>query len=313
MLESMKADRLRLTYLVAQIRDLERLLSALRKERAQTQKRLSAYKYPVLTLPNEITSEIFIHFLPVYPDAPPLVGLELPTTLTHVCHHWREVALATPALWRALKFSDVDNSESYKLIHRISDAWIRRSRSCLLSIDIDIVDPGIFDEIFAETLAAAATRWEHLRIYIPRDSHPKIGRMPLLRSLDLEFEGRDRAVKYDAPKLRTVVLWSGVQNVTLPWARITCLTMNKVGLDQCASILRHTTHLIQYILLPARYLQPHGLLNFPGSHLTLPCLQSLTSESLTLGTRSRQLDSFLSALVVPAFRRLDLQRGIPRC
>ncbi|KAJ7641164.1 hypothetical protein FB45DRAFT_712335, partial [Roridomyces roridus] len=57
---------------------------------------------PVLTLPNEITSEIFVHFLPPYPVCPPMTGLDSPTSLTHICRQWREIALATPKLWRAI-------------------------------------------------------------------------------------------------------------------------------------------------------------------------------------------------------------------
>ncbi|KAJ6504124.1 hypothetical protein C8R47DRAFT_177927 [Mycena vitilis] len=56
------------------------------------------------TLPNEITSEIFLHFLPVYPRCPPLTGNLSPTCLTHICRRWREIALTTPALWRAMPF-----------------------------------------------------------------------------------------------------------------------------------------------------------------------------------------------------------------
>ncbi|KAJ7700511.1 hypothetical protein B0H17DRAFT_925554, partial [Mycena rosella] len=54
--------------------------------------------YPVLTLPTEITSRIFVHCLPKHrrvrpsPTTPPL-------TLAQICRHWREVALSTCQLW----------------------------------------------------------------------------------------------------------------------------------------------------------------------------------------------------------------------
>ncbi|KAF7376699.1 F-box domain-containing protein [Mycena sanguinolenta] len=72
----MEADRVLLMDLAAQILDVERSPSELR---AEQQERLDAYKYPVLTLSNEVISEIFVHFLPVYPSA---TGLASPTTLT---------------------------------------------------------------------------------------------------------------------------------------------------------------------------------------------------------------------------------------
>ncbi|KAJ7834594.1 hypothetical protein B0H13DRAFT_1467448, partial [Mycena leptocephala] len=83
----------------AEILDLERSLFALRNEKALLQHRLDSYKYPVLTLPNEIVSEIFIHFLPIYPFCPPLTGILSPNLLTQICRRWREIALATPGLW----------------------------------------------------------------------------------------------------------------------------------------------------------------------------------------------------------------------
>jgi hypothetical protein len=89
-------DRTRLAEIKTQIRDLERSLAELRAEKTLVQERLSSCTYPVLTLPNEIVSKIFIHFLPLRPLCPPLTGRLSPTTLTQICRHWREVAHATP-------------------------------------------------------------------------------------------------------------------------------------------------------------------------------------------------------------------------
>ncbi|KAJ6562466.1 hypothetical protein B0H19DRAFT_1144629 [Mycena capillaripes] len=98
MLADLRAHRARVADLEAKILDLERSLSALRTEKLQVQQRLDSYKYPALTLPNEIVSEIFIHFLPIYPLCPPLTGTLSPTALTQICRQWREIALSTPAL-----------------------------------------------------------------------------------------------------------------------------------------------------------------------------------------------------------------------
>ncbi|KAJ7728040.1 hypothetical protein B0H14DRAFT_2237452, partial [Mycena olivaceomarginata] len=83
----------------AQIRDLERSLSVLRSDKVLVQEILDSYKYPVLTLPTEMVGEFFIHFLPIYPTCPPLTGVLSPIILTQICRGWREIALASPALW----------------------------------------------------------------------------------------------------------------------------------------------------------------------------------------------------------------------
>ncbi|KAJ7280873.1 hypothetical protein C8J57DRAFT_1174466 [Mycena rebaudengoi] len=60
------------------------------------QTHVDEYKYPILTLPTEITSEIFVHFLPPYPQCPPATGLSSPELLCQICQVWREIALSTP-------------------------------------------------------------------------------------------------------------------------------------------------------------------------------------------------------------------------
>ncbi|KAJ6456436.1 hypothetical protein C8R45DRAFT_1110952 [Mycena sanguinolenta] len=101
MLDSMQADRTRLLDLAAKILDLERSLSALRIEQSEAQERLDVTPYP---------------------SAPVLTGLASPTTLTHVCCKWREVALTTPALWRSILLSCRGPLCAYKQTHHISDA-----------------------------------------------------------------------------------------------------------------------------------------------------------------------------------------------
>ncbi|KAJ7883947.1 hypothetical protein B0H13DRAFT_2667062 [Mycena leptocephala] len=78
------ADRARVADIETRILDLERTLAELRLEKTIVQERLDSYKYPVLQLPNEIVSEIFTHFLPIYPLCPPVAGFLSPTVLTHL-------------------------------------------------------------------------------------------------------------------------------------------------------------------------------------------------------------------------------------
>ncbi|KAF8134203.1 hypothetical protein K438DRAFT_1883436, partial [Mycena galopus ATCC 62051] len=106
MLIALATDRARVADLDADILRLERSLSALRSQRHLVLERLDSYKYPVLTLPNEITAEIFTHSLLLYPDCPPFAGRDSPTLFTQICRQWREIALETPILWRAILLSD---------------------------------------------------------------------------------------------------------------------------------------------------------------------------------------------------------------
>ncbi|KAJ7249720.1 hypothetical protein B0H12DRAFT_1019546, partial [Mycena haematopus] len=66
-------------------------------EPAHTQ--LDSVVYPVLTLPPEITSEIFCHCLPTERQSDIVNPKEAPLVLTQVCGLWRNIAISTPELW----------------------------------------------------------------------------------------------------------------------------------------------------------------------------------------------------------------------
>ncbi|KAJ7239207.1 hypothetical protein B0H12DRAFT_82682 [Mycena haematopus] len=307
MLDSLQADRLRLLDLATRIMDIERSSSALRTEQALLQERLDAYKYPVLTLPNELTSEIFIHFLPIYPAPPPFTGLASPTCLTHICRQWRDVALATPVLWRAIQFEYYYIRDPRN--HHIFDAWIRRSGSCLLSIDIDCYASEVLDEIITNSsLTMTTARWEHLQLAVPLSSLPKIGNsMPMLRSLDLaaSYNNSDAFTFHEVPQLRTVVLVGRViSKITLPWIHLTCLTLSLGRVNQCAQILPQALNLVQCVLIiDSRPLVEDPTLD--GATIVLPCLESLVLQIKFF--QQLEVAGFIHRFVVPALCRLEVE------
>ncbi|KAK7025846.1 F-box domain-containing protein [Favolaschia claudopus] len=89
----------------AEILELQRRIVELSHANEAAQWRLHAYRFPVLTLPSEIVSEIFTHTLPPYPECPSQTGPFSPTSLSHICSKWREIALGTPRLWTAIAVS----------------------------------------------------------------------------------------------------------------------------------------------------------------------------------------------------------------
>ncbi|KAF7343914.1 F-box domain-containing protein [Mycena venus] len=291
----MEADRTRLSDIEVQILDLERSLSALHGEKEVVQERLDSYRYPVLTLPNETVSEIFVHFLPIYPFCPPLVGVLSPTTLTHICRKWREVALATPMLWRAIKLSDTVTFERQV---QISDLWIRRSCSSPLSV---FMHRSAISAEMIPALIAHRARWEHLNLHILSPSPSMIdGPMPLLRHLDLSTAKMDEDVTFhEVPLLRTVILTGCyTSRITLPWVQLTSLTLNSVVPDQCVPILQQTAslvhcHLYLWVFDDSEVFDP--------PNITLPCL-----ESLSFNPNCDSVTEFLECFIVPALLTLEI-------
>ncbi|KAK7013119.1 hypothetical protein R3P38DRAFT_1517092 [Favolaschia claudopus] len=97
--------------------------------------------YPVLSLPTEIISEVFVHCLAHKPNHfgsfIPFTNLA-PFVLLRVCRKWRAIATTTPRLWQnlrldfyamPLRFFDAENFESF-----LGD-WVARARSLPLSLN----------------------------------------------------------------------------------------------------------------------------------------------------------------------------------
>ncbi|KAJ6589368.1 hypothetical protein B0H19DRAFT_1103694 [Mycena capillaripes] len=302
MVGAVEADRNRLAELEAQILDLECAVSALKNEKALVQERLNSYKYPVLTLPNEIISEIFLHFLPDYPVCPPLTGISSPTLLARICHEWREIALATPALWRAISFFDNDISMGQKI--HLSDTWLTRSCSYPLSIRIDEDDGwSRVSQVLAAVIPHRA-RWEYMKLSLFPSHHLPAFQcsLPLLYHLDVELGESDEMkgiTLQELPRLRSVVLNDiGAANIVLPWTQLTSLVLHQVYFRECIPILMQTTNLVYCEL---RLFRPLGE-NNDNVTLVLPCLQSLALNDPGLHPGGTYLGTFL----VPALRSLRI-------
>ncbi|KAJ7649461.1 hypothetical protein DFH06DRAFT_1331824 [Mycena polygramma] len=296
MLAGLEADRLRVAELEEQIMKLELSLTALRTEKASVQERLETFKYPVLMLPNELTSEIFIHFLPVYPICPPLTGSFSPTLLTQICRQWRELALGIPALWRAL--SSWYGATPLKNEAQILHLWLSRSRPCPLSLDL-------YSNTSSEALTVVAThrtRWQHAELCLSPSHIPLIvGPMPLLQRLDLEIEvpwaSPPKFTLSDLPLLRTVALNEhAAASIVLPWAQLTSLTLYGVFPSQCTPILQQTPNLVRCRLsIACDY----------NDDRQQPDIRLLHLESFVLGGIT-SADGYLETFIAPALKHLSI-------
>ncbi|KAF7334424.1 hypothetical protein MVEN_02271700 [Mycena venus] len=306
MLRALAADRARVADLEAQIVDLERSLAALVLEKTIAQERLNAYTYPVLTLPDEIISEIFIHFLPLYPACPPITGLLSPTLLTHICRKWRTIARTTPALWRAISLSS--DGIPFQNPAYISDIL---SRSGCLPLSIELHYHYSEDEDSESKVLQAAflhcKRWECVELCSMGFDLPIIERdLPLLRHISLDFDDEVYQIPdiiiHDAPLLRKVVLGAvNFSKLVLPWEQLTSLTMNQLDADAWIPILRQTSNLVHCKLS----VDDTGFDNDnPPPDVILPCLQSLTCDIICPSNAG--YDNFLNTIIVPALRSLKI-------
>ncbi|KAJ7176289.1 hypothetical protein C8R43DRAFT_1118807 [Mycena crocata] len=296
------ADRARIAHIEAQILDLERSILSLRLEKDLAQERLASYVYPILTLPNEITSEIFLQFLPVYPICPPPTGLRSPTLLTHICRSWREIALATPSLWRAISLI-FRNHPSDERKTRLLQPWMAASRSLLLAIYIDLGHRHLPLDKCIETLNLHRAQWEslHVEAITELDAiRPLLcgEPMPSLRRIALLYENvsGDPMTMADAPLLRSASIRYYPSSIILPWIQLTHLTLIDIYVSDCTAVLQQTRYLLHCdleLICSSR--------DAPLPNIHLPFLQSLIFRQT-----SNDVPEYIETFVVPALRTLQV-------
>ncbi|KAJ7064318.1 hypothetical protein C8F01DRAFT_1022329 [Mycena amicta] len=119
-------------------------LDALRREREQVAGSLTHAVYPVLTLPNEITSDIFVACLPAHGRVRPSPSAA-PLLLAQICRHWRGVALATTELWSSLDIEMIHGSRRTAIVRpgnpSLYELWFSRANKRPLALTIHQPDP----------------------------------------------------------------------------------------------------------------------------------------------------------------------------
>jgi hypothetical protein len=253
-------------------------------------------------LPSEVISEIFLRFLPIYPLCPPLTGILSPTLLTHICRQWREIALETPDLWRAISLSG--NVAPFQVSHMLG-----RSGSCPLSIRMDAYNDSVQVSEFFAAVAPHCQRREYLKLRLsPTNLSPIQSSLPLLRHLDFVLSPFDADsnpnipivfASGELPLLRTVILNDiAALSVTLPWVQLTSLTLTSVYVNECVPLLQQTSNLVHCEL------ELYWDSDDDEPEIVLPCLESLTLND-PYPTGRRHIN-YLQTFIVPALCSLEI-------
>ncbi|KAJ7209346.1 hypothetical protein B0H12DRAFT_1158026 [Mycena haematopus] len=292
---------------LSHLEDLDAQAGSLHLEDSPLQLRVGPS--PFLSLPPEIVAEIFVNFLPTYPEFPPYIGPLSPLLLCRVCRHWRAISLSTPALWKDISITvrDPDGFQTEKL--ELLKTWIGRSGNCPLSLHL--TGPATSQDLtqFIETIVAHCDRWEHLDVLVPFDYlHLLQGEMPLLRDLtigpiDLRHDIDFTLPLFErAPQLRNVVLTSCFLNSTirLPWAQLTHLDAYCLYEHECTDILRDAPLLVACTLSVC--CSDEDIVIGPA----VPVHTHLCRVTLLAEDPDVRLWIVLDCLTLPALRRLQV-------
>ncbi|KAJ7174860.1 hypothetical protein C8R46DRAFT_1081926 [Mycena filopes] len=274
---------------------------------------------PVLTLPPEIVSEIFINFLPSYPNLPPQLGLFSPLLLCRICRLWRAIAVSVPDLWRAmpldLSYRDVPSSQEFAAAQvGLVETWLARSGTRPLSIRLvsaSWVNPDLTVRLLHKLLPHCE-RWEYLTLVVPMETLALVdGSMPLLRALTL---GPNRytgllpnvlTLFHRAPELRSVVLTESflISAISLPWAQLTRLESQCLYPYECTWILEAAP---QLVYCEFTVFDEDGQLPTPVVHTGLRHLILDDGDSHDEEVETTDLADLLDKLTLPALKTLEV-------
>jgi hypothetical protein len=150
------------------------ILQQLNEQRADVQSELDLLVYPVLTLPLEITAEIFKC---CFNEGLILSRKPAPLLLTQICHNWRTLALSTPALWDTFPEIELDDPQQLKAL---ATTWFSRAGTRPLSLTV-IYPPHAESAPLEFIIRQHASQFQSLNIMADSDVlelHPTVSPPP---------------------------------------------------------------------------------------------------------------------------------------
>ncbi|KAJ7726821.1 hypothetical protein DFH07DRAFT_852364 [Mycena maculata] len=314
MLTTANELRKHLKRLDAEIAQHELSLQLLREARTGVLEELRlSLIYPVLTLPFEITSTIFLECLPDYSDdstrSYPSQD-DAPLVFTRVCRDWRTIAISTSTLWNHVRIElDSDDGPGYIDSKWVSllDTWLYRSEPQPLYLTISNRSYTEPDQALVDVLDRHSRRWREVTLKLPFSHFSRLGATtsPMLERLTLSAHGSPdiinpiSAFRY-SPMLRHVCLEGGMHSsdVILPWAQLTSLELYGASADDCLELLRSTASIVNCIL-DVQY----------ASHALVLGAPLLSLRSFVFSGQAGW--STLRYMAMPALQKLDLTRCPP--
>jgi hypothetical protein len=233
---------------------------------------LDGARYPVLTLPCEITSHIFIHCLAS--DQQPEKELtpslnRAPLLLLQVCTEWRSIAISTPQLWDHIHL----DFEAFPLLATCKsaapavaasvEAWFSRASQRPLSLAIvgsELGNEKLVTSVVCAVLPLYTSKIRRLSLQLRLKDFKRIldiGPFPLLENLtvglpfvsSLKSPGLNiPGIIANAPRLRHLSFLKHVSPsscLELPWKQLTTFMCERLSENDLFDVLRQAKGLIE--------------------------------------------------------------------
>ncbi|KAJ7236192.1 hypothetical protein C8J57DRAFT_1194449, partial [Mycena rebaudengoi] len=274
-----------------------RHIDALKEEAAELEAGLS----PVLMLPVEITSSIFLLCLPSHGRVVPSPS-RAPLLLAQICSQWREVALSTRELWSSL----YPYSQRDQALRALTQTWFSRAKAAPISLGLPLATT--MSPALAELVSLFAGQIQHLNLHLTwyqlRGLRPwQFTHFPLLQHLATNAPEIGDFIK-NAPSLREL-RWFGQPGTEGTLFNFSLPLLNRLEISTIISITTFLDALNNFPLLSHFKCSLRGpdTNGVDGSMLPVfPHLSSLAGSTVALCFVT--LPS-LRELELPSFSKID--------
>ncbi|KAJ7223507.1 hypothetical protein GGX14DRAFT_658360 [Mycena pura] len=250
---SAQERRTALAKVKSQIALHKKSIEVLEKEREELEKDLSLVVYPVLTLPVEIISRIFLRCLPSHGRIAPS-PTTAPLLLAQICRHWREVALSTSRLWSSLYLYggwDSDTIYGRRTVpvdlqeQNLLRTWFARAKGSPLSLGLNF-QFRMASTALLDLVSSYASQIQHLDLHMwPeqfQEFRPFLTPFPLLQHLATVHSDDVRNLLIASPLIRELRLLRGSKldslvDQSLPF--LTHLEVTTITAEKFLAVLRN--------------------------------------------------------------------------
>ncbi|KAF8351743.1 hypothetical protein F5887DRAFT_1277545 [Amanita rubescens] len=319
------------------LKDIERAISQLVEKKGEIEKdlvRLGTAAYNRNLLPNEILGHVFIQVvqdqgLPV--AFPMRKKIALPQlAISHVCSHWRKVALRTPELWSSTQLSYLMKYPNLDHVTWLHQRWLARAGTFPVSLSIDF-DRSMESVEIASSLQKILLpfRVKKLHLSLTYPTFVDLATFSISESalsdftevsLDLTTVSSDETWSVEnihfISRLRSIKLFSGDENPlddwlrrnlqSLPWSQLRSMEVDWIFLDNLGllvDILRQ---------IPTLQVLKLNIYPFHVDSLKALTMPSLLDFSLTLEVNEDLLgpevnfDKILRSFTCPSLTKFEL-------
>ncbi|KAJ6512366.1 hypothetical protein DFH09DRAFT_1288284 [Mycena vulgaris] len=285
----------------------KKALDALEQEQRSVEDGLALAIYPIVTLPNEITSRIFIDCLPSHGRVRPSPHTA-PLILVQICRQWREIALSTCQLWSSifLQISSMDGDRAHNLLEH----WISRAKGHPLSLGLHTNYQALPPAVLALLPSRSVQiKWlelhlipgEFRQLFTPHTPFPLLHHLAISHPSDGTLGG---LLKY-IPGLREIRLLGEITKI-----RLSLPLLTSIEIRDSISANKFLTVLNAYPLLEHLKCTVSGRPSSTGAPkpTTYPQLRSLVlGDGMGMGFYGGPRSFFvLDLLTLPNLRRLEL-------